>query len=74
MIEKDQFYKDKVKVFFDKRTKKNIFQVDDMVLRWDFRRQDKGKHGKFDNLWFGAFRFTENLGNNTFMLYNLDDE
>ena len=35
LVEKAQFYKDKVKVFFDKRTKQNVFQVDDMVLRWD---------------------------------------
>ena len=73
LVEKDQIYEDKVKVF-DKRTKWNLFQVDDMVLRWDVRRQDKGKHGKFNNLWFGPFRIDEDMGNNTFMLKNLGDE
>jgi hypothetical protein len=41
LVEKAQIYKDKVKVFFEKRKKKNLFQVDDMVLRWVVRRQDK---------------------------------
>ena len=74
LVEKAQIYKDKVKFVFDKRTKKNIFQVDDMFLRWDVRRQDRGKHGKFGNLWFGPFRIAEDLGNNAFVLKNLDDE
>lgn len=74
LVGKAQIYKDKVKVVFDKRSKQNLFQVDDMVLRWDVRRQDKGKHGKFDNLWFDPFRMTEDLGNNAFVLKNLDDE
>jgi len=25
------------------------------VLRWDSRREDKGKHGKFDFLWKGPY-------------------
>ena len=55
LVIKAHIYKDKVKAIFDKRTKKKLFQVDDMVLRWDVRRKDKGKNGKFDNLWFGSF-------------------
>lgn len=50
LMEKSQTQKDKVKAIFDKRTKNNNFQVDDLVLRWDARREYKGKHGKFDNL------------------------
>ena len=44
------------------------------MLWWDTRREDKGKHGKFDNLWFAPFRITEVLDNNTFVLKNLDDQ
>jgi hypothetical protein len=32
------------------------FKVDDLVLKWDARNEDKGKHGKFDHLWLGPFR------------------
>ena len=42
-----------IKRQFDKRTKASDFKVGDNVLRWDSRREDKGKHGKFDSLWQG---------------------
>ena len=45
-----------------------------MILRWDARRDDKGKHGKFENLWFGPFRIPNFLDNNTFVLKNIYDE
>ena len=44
------------------------------MLCWDVRREDHGKHGKFDNLWFGPFRIAEVLENSTFMLKHLDDD
>jgi hypothetical protein len=55
MIEKSYIrevviYQNKVKGTFDKKTKKDIFQEGDLVLRWDARREDKSKHGKFENL------------------------
>jgi hypothetical protein len=43
------------------------------VLRWDARREDKAKHGKFDNLWYGPFRIAKVMNNNTFLLHNLDN-
>ena len=73
LVEKNQVYKDKVKSIFYKRENQKNFQVDDLVLRWDVRRQDWGKHGKFDNLWFGPFKVFVVLDNNTFLLENLDD-
>jgi hypothetical protein len=44
-----------------------------MVLRWDSKREEKYKHGKFDNLWFVPFKVVEVMENNTFVLHNLDD-
>jgi hypothetical protein len=44
-----------------------------MVLRWDARRDEKPKHGKFDNLWFGPFKVVKVMDNNTFVFHNLDD-
>ena len=46
----------------------------DMVLKWVARRDEKGKHGKFDNLWLGPFKIEKILGNNTFVLQNLESE
>ena len=45
----------------------------DKVLRWDFRREDKGKHGKFDFLWKGTYIIHALQGNNTYFLKNLDN-
>ena len=59
---------------FDKRVKKDLFTVGDLVLRWDARKDEKGKHGKFDNLWIGPFSIMKILGNNTFVLQNLRGE
>jgi hypothetical protein len=42
-------------------------------MRWDARREDKPKHGKLDNLWFGPFKVAEVQDKNTFILQNLDE-
>ena len=47
-----------------RRSKITLFSVGDMVLRWDARKEKKGKHGKFDNLWFGPFIVSNFLENN----------
>lgn len=41
---------------FDKRIKNDDFKADDLVLKWDTRYEDKGKHGKFDYLWQGPYK------------------
>lgn len=73
LVEKTQAYKDKVKSNFDKRGNQKNFEVEDLVLRWDVRRQDQGKHDKFDNMWFGPFKVFVVLDNNTFLLESLND-
>ena len=71
LIEKANIYKRKIKEIFDKTAKEDTFLVNDMVLRWDEHEDEKGKHEKFDNLWFGPFNISKILGNNTFVLQNL---
>ena len=66
--EKAQLYRRKIKERFDRKIKENTFFNGDMVLRWDARKKQKGKHGKFDNLWFGPFIVSNILENNTFIL------
>ena len=68
MEEKAQLYRLKVKERFDRKIKENTFSVGDMVLRWDARKEQKGKHRKFDNLWFGPCIVSKILENNTFVL------
>ena len=63
-----------MKSIFDRKSREIYFKVGDLVLRWDTRREDKGKHGKFDSLWYGPFKILEARANNTFFLENLDGE
>jgi hypothetical protein len=38
------------------------------VLKWDARREDKGKHGKFDKLWLVPFKVAAYRGSNAYLL------
>ena len=69
-----QAYQDKIKAAFEHHAKARDIQVGDFVLNWDASQEDKGKHGKFDNLWLGPFIVTQVVGNNTYHLYNTEDE
>jgi hypothetical protein len=51
--------------------RKEIFQLGDLVLKWDAPRQDKGKHGKLYTLWSSPFNIFEVFPNNTYRLQNL---
>ena len=61
-----------IKNIFDKRTKASDFKIGDKVLKLDSRREDKGKHGKFDNLWQGPYLIQSAIGNNAFFLQELN--
>ena len=55
VYEKSQVIHDKIKNSFDKRSKEDDFYIGDKVLKWDSRREEKGKHGKFYFLWKGPY-------------------
>lgn len=57
----------KIKKIHDKRIKADDFQLDDVVLKWDARNEDKGKHGKFDSLWKGPYKFAVVQGTHAFL-------
>ena len=74
MEEKAQLYRLKIKERFDRNIKDSTFSMGDMVLRWDARNEQKGKHENFDNLWLGPFIVSKFLENNTFVLQTLEGE
>ena len=39
-----QLHQEKMKKVFDKHTKVDDFKVDDLVLKWDRRNEDKGNN------------------------------
>ena len=67
-----QKYQDNMKSLFDKKEKDREFFPGDLVLKWDVRKEDPGKHDKFDHLWFGPLRISSTEGKNSFLPENLD--
>jgi hypothetical protein len=59
-------HQQRIKQVFDKKAKKEEFQIGDLVLKWDAPKQDKGKHRKFEALWIGPFKVSELFSNNTY--------
>jgi hypothetical protein len=39
-----------------------VFQVGDLVLLWDKRREKSVDHSKFDSLWLGPFSVHASVG------------
>ena len=63
-----------MKTIFDRKLRERDFREEYLVLRWDSMREDKHKHGKFDNLWFGPLNIVQVKGNITFVLQNLEGQ
>ena len=65
---------EKIKKIYDRKAKANKFQLDDVVLKWDARNKEKGKHGKFENLWKDHFKIAAYRGQNAFLLKEMNGE
>ena len=72
MHQRSQVLQEKLKKIFDKRTKAEDFYIGDKVMKWNSRREDKGKHGKFDFLWKGSFIIPALQANDTYFRKSLD--
>jgi len=67
-----QHDQNRIKNTFDKKIKEDSFQIQDKVLKWEAKKEEKGKHGKFDNLWKGPFKIVGFHWNNTYILQEID--
>lgn len=61
-----------IKKKFDRRTKADDCQINNHVLKWDSRREEKCKHGKFDNLCMRPYIIHAYRGNYAFLLKDMD--
>ena len=59
---------ERIKKIYDRKAKADKFQLEEVVLKWDARNEEKGKHGKFENLWKGPFRIAAYRDQNSFLL------
>jgi hypothetical protein len=73
LLDKAQDNQHKIKRAFDKRKRKEDFQLGDLVLKWDAPKKDKGKNGKLEALWIVPFNIYEVFSNNTYKLQSLED-
>jgi hypothetical protein len=48
--ERLQKYQDDMKMLFDRKAKDKDFLLGDLVLKWDVRKENSTKHGKFDHI------------------------
>ena len=69
---KSQVIQDKIKNIFEKKTKEDYFYIGDKVLKWDSRREYKGKHGKIYFLWKHPYVIYGYRGNNAFFFKEID--
>ena len=65
---------EKIKKIYDLKTKEDKFHLEDVVLQWDARNEDKGMHGKFENLWKGPYKVSAYKGQNAFLLKEMDGQ
>ncbi|KAH9331853.1 hypothetical protein KI387_003961, partial [Taxus chinensis] len=65
-------FRGKLKRLFDNKVTSRALNVGDLVLLWDNRNEDKGKHGKFDALWMDPYAIDIRIGEHTFFLKDLD--
>jgi len=72
VYERLQKYKDDMKMLFDRKAKVREFIPSDLVLKWDARKEDSEKHGKFDHIWYKQFKVVAPEGKKLFLLENLD--
>jgi hypothetical protein len=70
--ERLQRYQDNMKALFDRKAKDRDFLPGDLVLKWEARREDTGKHGKFDPIWSDPYKISASEGKNAFLLENID--
>jgi hypothetical protein len=73
-VDRVQDHQKKIKQVFDKKAKRERFQIGDLVLKWDAPKQDKGKHNKFEALWIDPFKISETFSNKTYRLRGLEGE
>jgi hypothetical protein len=71
---RSQIHQERMTKIFDKHSKQEEFWMGDLVLKWDARNEDKGKHKKFDHLWMGPFGINVHHGNNAYFVEKLNGE
>lgn len=57
-----------IKNLYDKKVLSRKFDLEDLVLLWNSRMEDKGKNGKFDPIWLGPYLIHEKWGEDSYFI------
>ena len=60
-----------MKHLYEKRDIERKFEIGDMILMWNAKLEDKGKHGKFDQIWLGTYCICDTNGEDSYFLKDL---
>eukprot|EP00253_Pinus_taeda_P027006 PITA_27006 len=67
-------FQERIKRIYYRKAKADTFHLGEVVLRWDARHEDKGKHGKFETLWKGPYKIAAYHGQNAFLLKEMNGD
>ena len=65
---------EKIKKVYDHKIKVDKFQLEEVVLRWDARNEEKGKRGKSENIWKGPYKILAYQGKNAYLLKEVNGQ
>ena len=57
-----------VKILYNKKIMNKKFEIKDLVLMWNARIEDKGKHGEFYPIWLGPYLVETTWGGGSYIL------
>ena len=60
-----------MKHLYDKRTIDRKFDMGNMVLLWNAKKEENSKHGNFDPNWLGPYLIHGNKGEDSYYLKEL---
>lgn len=63
-----------VKNLYDKKTVDRKFEPSDLVLVWNAKLEDKGKHGKFDPIWLGSYLIHDKWGQDSYIIKDFNGD
>ena len=70
---KNQKLQFQIKTLYDRRKITKKFQNGDLVLMWNAKIEDKGKHGKFDPIWLGPYLIESTWGDDSYIIKDLSE-
>lgn len=63
-----------IKKIYEHKTTEDNFNLGDTIRHLDARNEEKGKHGKFENMWKGPYIISTFRGKKTYLLEEMNGQ